>query len=81
MNLFIEQSQYIPELSDTAGARVVVHDQGQMPFPNNEGYSVLPSRSTSFGIRRVRLEVYIWPKLCLGTHSDSERVYVGTYWD
>ena len=53
MNLFIEQSQYIPELSDTAGARVVVHDQGQMPFPNNEGYSVLPSRSTSFGIRRV----------------------------
>lgn len=56
MNLFIEQSQYIPELSDTAGARVVVHDQGQMPFPNNEGYSVLPSRSTSFGIRRVSLK-------------------------
>lgn len=79
LNLFIEQSQYIPELSDTAGARVVVHDQGQMPFPNNEGYSVLPSRSTSFGIRRVRREVYIWQKLCLGTHS--ERVYVGTYWD
>lgn len=69
LNLFIEQSQYIPELSDTAGARVVVHDQGQMPFPNNEGYSVLPSRSTSFGIRRVRREVYIWPKLCLGRES------------
>ena len=62
LNLFIEQSQYIPELSDTAGARVVVHDQGQIPFPNNEGYSVLPSRSTSFGIRRVRREVYILPK-------------------
>lgn len=60
LNLFIEQSQYIPELSDTAGARVVIHDQGQMPFPNNEGYSVLPSRSTSFGIRRVRRKVAIF---------------------
>lgn len=54
LNLFIEQSQYIPELSHTAGARVVIHDQGQIPFPNNEGYSVLPSHSTSFAIRRVR---------------------------
>ncbi|XP_078380361.1 epithelial sodium channel subunit alpha-like [Oculina patagonica] len=56
LNLFIEQSQYIPELSDTAGARVVIHDQGQIPFPNNEGYSVLPSRSTAFGIRRSLIE-------------------------
>ena len=55
LNLFIEQSQYIPELSHTAGARVVIHDQGQIPFPNNEGYSVLPSKSTSFAIRRVRI--------------------------
>lgn len=51
--MFIEQSQYIPEISDTAGARVVIHEQGQIPFPYNEGHSVLPSRSTSFGIRRV----------------------------
>ncbi|KAJ7355007.1 ligand-gated sodium channel [Desmophyllum pertusum] len=56
LNLFIEQSQYIPELSHTAGARVVIHDQGQIPFPNNEGYSVLPTRSTSFGIRRSLIE-------------------------
>jgi len=56
LNLFIEQSQYIPELSHTAGARVVIHDQGQIPFPNNEGYSVLPSRSTSFAIRRTVIE-------------------------
>ena len=55
LNLFIEQSQYIPELSHTAGARVIIHDQGQIPFPNNEGYSVLPSRSTSFAIRRVSI--------------------------
>ncbi|CAH3197944.1 unnamed protein product, partial [Porites evermanni] len=48
LNLFIEQSQYIPEISDTAGARVVIHEQGQVPFPYNEGHSVLPSRSTSY---------------------------------
>ncbi|XP_022797294.1 amiloride-sensitive sodium channel subunit alpha-like [Stylophora pistillata] len=56
LNLFIEQSQYIAELSDTAGARVVIHDQGQIPFPNNEGYNVLPSRSTSFGLTRKVIE-------------------------
>ena len=32
---------------------MVIHEQGQVPFPYNEGHSVLPSRSTSFGIRRV----------------------------
>lgn len=53
LKLFIEQSQYIAELSHTAGARVVIHDQGQMPFPDNEGNDVLPSRSTSFAIRKV----------------------------
>ena len=55
LNLFVEQSQYIPELAHSAGARLVIHDQGQMPFPDNEGLSVLPSRSTSFGIRRVNV--------------------------
>lgn len=53
LKLFIEQSQYIAELSHTAGARVVIHDQGQMPFPDNEGHDVLPSRSTSIAIRKV----------------------------
>ena len=32
---------------------MVIHDQGQMPFPDNEGNDVLPSRSTSFAIRKV----------------------------
>ncbi|KAJ7355005.1 ligand-gated sodium channel [Desmophyllum pertusum] len=39
-----------------AGARVVIHDQGQMPFPDNEGHDVLPSRSTSLAIRRTVIE-------------------------
>ncbi|CAH3149507.1 unnamed protein product [Pocillopora meandrina] len=56
LKLFIEQSQYVSELSHTAGARIVIHDQGQMPFPENEGYDVLPSRSTSFAIRKTVIE-------------------------
>ncbi|XP_015764092.1 PREDICTED: degenerin deg-1-like [Acropora digitifera] len=56
LNLFIQQSQYIAELSHTAGAKVMIHDQGQIPFPYNEGYRVLPSRSTSFAIRRTVIE-------------------------
>ncbi|XP_068734788.1 degenerin del-1-like [Montipora capricornis] len=56
LNLFVEQSQYVAEISHTAGARVIIHDQGQIPFPYNEGYSVLPSVSTSFAIRRTLIE-------------------------
>ena len=67
LNLFVEQSQYVAEISHTAGARVIIHDQGQIPFPYNEGYSVLPSVSTSFAIRRVRMDCHSIKRRYFGT--------------
>ena len=49
----IDQEQYVKEVGDTAGIRVVVHDQSRMPFPEEEGITVRPGHSTSVGVRQV----------------------------
>jgi len=33
----VDQDEYIGELAESAGLRVVVHDQKRMPFPEDEG--------------------------------------------
>ena len=53
MRLFVEQFEYIESLSDSAGVRVVVHNQTQMPFPEDDGISVNPGTKTAVGIRMV----------------------------
>ena len=53
MRLFVEQFEYIESLSDSAGVRVVVHNQSMMPFPEDDGFSVNPGTKTAVGIRMV----------------------------
>ena len=53
LDLKIEQEEYIPELSQAAGVKVVVHQQGQFPFPNEEGYFASPGHSTAIGLSKV----------------------------
>ena len=53
--LNLEQSEYIGELADRAGARIVVHDQAKMPFPDEEGISVSPGTATEIGLRKVNI--------------------------
>ena len=57
MNLFIETAQYVPEVSQAAGARIVIHNQGEMPFPDEDGINLVPGFSTSVGVRRVLIIV------------------------
>lgn len=52
MDIFINQKEY-SSLTDEAGVRVVLTDQGRMPFPFDEGFSVPTGFSTSVGIRKV----------------------------
>ena len=51
--LNIDQDEYIKETGDTAGARLVVHTQNSMPFPEDEGITVTPGQATSIGVRQV----------------------------
>ena len=53
MELDIEQSLYIGALTQGAGVRVTLHEQGVMPFPYEDGFSVAPGMATSVGLRKV----------------------------
>ena len=54
LELYIEQDEYIAGLSDGAGIRVVLHNNTYMPFPEDNGVSIMPGTKTSIGIRKVR---------------------------
>lgn len=53
MELFINQEEYIANLAPEAGARIIVHKKGTIPFPEDEGISVIPGRSSSIGMKQV----------------------------
>lgn len=49
----IDQDEYLGDIAPEAGVRVVVHSQDRMPFPEDEGVSVIPGQLTYVGIRLV----------------------------
>ena len=49
----IDQDEYVGDLGDAAGIRVVTHPQRTIPFPEEEGISVGPGLLTNVGIRMV----------------------------
>ena len=53
MIMNIEQDQYLGDMTDAAGIRLVVHPQTRMPFPEDEGISIGPGRLTSVGLKMV----------------------------
>ncbi|XP_053320789.1 amiloride-sensitive sodium channel subunit beta-like [Spea bombifrons] len=56
MELFIEQNEYISSLSTAAGLRVVLHGQGKMPFPEDEGVNVPPGQESDIGVVKVHVK-------------------------
>ena len=69
LELYVEQDEYIESLSDAAGMRILVHNQTEMPFPEDEGFSVSPGSKTSVGLGKVGITttcVHLGP---LGRHS------------
>ncbi|XP_072006744.1 epithelial sodium channel subunit beta-like [Engystomops pustulosus] len=56
MELFIEQEEYVSSLSTAAGLRVVLHGQGKMPFPEDEGVNVPPGQESDIGVVKVHVK-------------------------
>ncbi|OAF66483.1 hypothetical protein A3Q56_05775 [Intoshia linei] len=56
VTLFIDQNEYIPEMVHSAGAKVLVHAQKIMPFPEDEGYNVSPGMATSIAVRKTSIK-------------------------
>ena len=48
-----DQDEYVGDLTDGAGIRVVVHNQTDMPFPEDESVAVLPGTLTYIGASLV----------------------------
>ena len=54
LTLNIDQQEYAEGIAQVAGAVVVVHNQGKMPFPEDEGVFAKPGRLTSIGVNKVK---------------------------
>jgi len=55
LDLFINQMEYIPSLSQEAGVRVLLTPQRNIPFPVDEGFTLSPGFATYIGLRQVCL--------------------------
>ena len=53
LELFIEQDEYVPELSEGAGLILTVHDQDVMPFPEDDGILIPPGQQSNVAMTVV----------------------------
>ncbi|XP_038078279.1 amiloride-sensitive sodium channel subunit beta-like isoform X2 [Patiria miniata] len=53
MELYIQQDLYITGVETGAGVRIMVHNQTDMPFPEDKGANVAPGTESFIGIFRV----------------------------
>ncbi|KAM4696444.1 epithelial sodium channel subunit gamma-like [Rhinophrynus dorsalis] len=55
LELFIQQIEYVRDMTHSAGIRLLIHDQSQMPFPEDEGVNIPPGAETDIGMMKVRI--------------------------
>jgi len=55
LDLFVNQKEYIPILSQEAGVRVLITGQRSIPFPVDEGFTVSPGFATSIALRQLSI--------------------------
>ena len=55
LTFFVNQDEYVGDLADSAGLRLVVHDQSAMPLPEYQSLAISPGMVTYVGVSKVRL--------------------------
>ncbi|XP_033750683.1 LOW QUALITY PROTEIN: acid-sensing ion channel 1-like [Pecten maximus] len=55
MEFNIEQNEYVESLAPEAGVRVLIHERGSYPIPDDDGFYIAPGFVTSVGIQEVRI--------------------------
>ena len=53
MEIFLDQAQYVTDLTEGAGIRLVVHGRSSFPFPEVFGINVSPGKLTALSVLRV----------------------------
>ncbi|XP_071483146.1 epithelial sodium channel subunit beta-like [Diadema antillarum] len=56
LELYIDQSEYISTIQPSAGIRLLIHNQHEMPFPEDQGINLAPGAHTSVGLSLVDIE-------------------------
>jgi hypothetical protein len=54
----IDQDDYIEAGNEAAGARIVIHDQADMPYPEDVGILAKAGMLTSMHVSRVRTNCF-----------------------
>ena len=54
MTFFLNQDEYVAELAEGAGLRLLVHDQSEMPLPELDSLAISPGALTYIGASLVR---------------------------
>ena len=80
MILNINQNDYIAATGESAGARLVIHHQSRMPFPEDDGITLQPGALTSVGLRHVRIHVglnkgHVTLPQCFNVRPASKTMY------
>uniref|UniRef100_A0A1I8FX90 Amiloride-sensitive sodium channel n=1 Tax=Macrostomum lignano TaxID=282301 RepID=A0A1I8FX90_9PLAT len=52
VTLFIDQTEYVGAVANSAGVSVVVHETNKQPFPEDSGISVSPGQETYIGLKQ-----------------------------
>ncbi|XP_071488690.1 epithelial sodium channel subunit gamma-like [Diadema antillarum] len=56
LELYTQQMEYMDELTEVAGFRLVIHHPVTMPFPSDDGVFVSPGLATAIGVRVLELD-------------------------
>ena len=53
LELYLEQHEYIPELTETSGYNVAIHNQDSMAYPEDHSVLVAPGVKTHISITKA----------------------------
>ncbi|CAL1540640.1 unnamed protein product, partial [Lymnaea stagnalis] len=56
MILYLETNQYMEGITSGKGAQVVIHEQGTLPFPDDEGIAVTAGEQTMIGLKQIQIK-------------------------
>uniref|UniRef100_W5MYE1 Uncharacterized protein n=1 Tax=Lepisosteus oculatus TaxID=7918 RepID=W5MYE1_LEPOC len=84
MELSIEQDEYIEQFSQAAGIRLIIHDQKDMPFPEDDGVNIPPGQDSGLNclIEQIKLNVFVRPRpdwQSLKAYFDLDSTYRAHY--
>ncbi|XP_021348423.1 acid-sensing ion channel 1-like isoform X2 [Mizuhopecten yessoensis] len=75
MEFNIEQGEYVESLAPEAGVRVLVHERGTFPIPDDDGFYIAPGFVSSVGIQEIQITRLPPPHASCADHGVKTNYY------